>query len=572
MIKNRKLRTKLLLGFGFIMAVFFISFIFALNNLNSANYTLENIEKRTMVNTGLIADIRINLLGMQKSIYQAVTATHNDDMEKTIEDSKVDMKAAKDAIKNLQNNYKGDQQLFSQINDLMMQSEKYHDDIMNDLMAGMATNQTTALDTLKNKQGPIFDQISNQLKSLSGSIQDEAHQDVLNAQTKASNAIILIVGFVVVGVTVSMIIGVIITRGITKPVKELMTVAGNLKNGLLNTEIKYEAKDEIGTLANEFRVTLKTLSGYINDISSVLQEMANGNFDISLSHSFKGDFREIETSMSKFITDITETLSLINSASDQVSSGSGQIANAAQLLADGATSQANTISELSNRINEISIQVTENAQNSISANQMTENVTAAIFNSNSQMQKLLAAMSDINENSKEIGKIVKTIEDIAFQTNILALNASVEAARAGAAGKGFSIVAEEVRSLAGRSAEAAKNTTTLIESSTSAVAVGVSLAEQTASNLTTVVESIKSTTEAVSKIAEASKDQSEAISEVSKGIAQISAVVENNTATSEESAAASGELSGQAYAMKELVGRFRIRRQVERSNCFLLNE
>lgn len=572
MIKNRKLKTKLLIGFGFIMMIFIISLLFSLNNLYSANHTLEKIERKSMVNTELIADIRINLLGMQKSIYQAVTTMSNDDTEKNIEESKAYMVAAENAIGDLQNNYIDNQQLFSEINDLMMQSEQYHDEIMNDLMVGMDTGRTSALDILKNKQGPLFVQIADQLKSLSVTIQNEAHYDVLQAQAKTSNAIVLIVVFFVVGASFSVIIGIIITRGITKPVKELMTVAGNLKNGLLNTEIKYDAKDEMGTLANEFRATLKTLNEYITDISNVLHEMANGNFNVSLSQSFEGDFKKIEISMSKFIVDITEALSQINSASDQVSSGSGQIANAAQLLADGATCQANTISELSNRINEISTQVTENAQNAITATQMSKNVTAAILNSNSQMQTLLTAMNDINDNSKEIEKIVKTIEDIAFQSNILALNASVEAARAGSAGKGFSVVAEEVRSLAGRSAKAAKNTTFLIESSTSAVAIGVSLAEQTASNLSRVVESIESTTEAVSRIAEASKDQSKAISEVSKGIVQISTVTENNSATSEESAAASNELSDQAYVMKELVGRFQIRHQVEESNCFFLDE
>lgn len=559
MIKDMKIRTKLALGFTIIALIFLGSLILALTNLNTANKTLENIEKTTMTNTKIIAETRLELLSMQRILYQAVTATSNDKMNKMIDDSKEHMMAAEEGIKTLQqSNLVDDKQMFDEINELMMQSGEYHGQIIESLSS---SNSTLALDVLQNKQTPLFDQVSSQLQSVSDTIQKEAHKNIVGAQSAARKAFLEIAILVIIGGIAFITIGITISRGITRPVEQLIIASGNLKNGLLNTEINYTAKDEIGVLASEFRETLSTLYGYITEISRVMHEMANGNFDVQLSQSFAGDFKEIETSMTRFITDISDTLYQVNEAAIKVSNGSEQVADASQILAQGATEQASSIDALFLRINEITEQVKENAENSIRANEMTDNVALAINNSNDQMQNLMSAMQDINTNSKEISKIVKTIEDIAFQTNILALNAAVEAARAGVAGKGFSVVAEEVRNLAEKSAEATKNTTVLIESSTSSVEVGVLLAEQTAKELVQVVDSVKTTSSVVSKIASASNNQSDALLHISDGIGQISAVVQSNSATSEESAAASEELSSQANVMKGLVSKFRIRGQ-----------
>lgn len=206
-----------------------------------------------------------------------------------------------------------------------------------------------------------------------------------------------------------------------------------------------------------------------------------------------------------------------------------------------------------------------NATDAADASKKVSQVGAELNESNKQMQEMIAAMSKIGDSSSQIGKIIKTIEDIAFQTNILALNAAVEAARAGEAGKGFAVVADEVRNLASKSADAAKETTTLIQNSIKEVEVGTKIADATATTLLQVVEHAGDVTTAVNHISQASNEQANSINQITLGVEQISSVVQTNSATAEESAAASEELSGQAETMKELVGRFRLKNRTNQS-------
>ena len=237
--------------------------------------------------------------------------------------------------------------------------------------------------------------------------------------------------------------------------------------------------------------------------------------------------------------------------SDQVSSG-------AQALSQGATEQASSVEELAASINEISNNINQTAQQAQDASDKSMQVGEKAGESNNRMHDMLQAMADINASSGEIGKIIKTIEDIAFQTNILALNAAVEAARAGAAGKGFAVVADEVRNLASKSAEASKNTAVLIENSLQAVENGKRIADETAQSLEVVISDIQEASSLMGSIAKAATDQAESISQITLGIDQISSVVQTNSATAEESAAASEELSGQAQILNELVRKFRL--------------
>lgn len=363
-------------------------------------------------------------------------------------------------------------------------------------------------------------------------------------------------------VIIAVVISIFIVRGISKPVSEMDHVAKMIADGDLNTSIHYQSTNELGRLAGNFNKTvtrLKEYVDYINEISYVLDEIADGNLMFELTYDYKGEFAKIKKAFENISKSLNATMSQINEASEQVASGSDQVSSGAQALSQGATEQASSVEELAATINEISGQVKRNADNAVQANSIAIMAGNEIMQSNDQMKKMIEAMHEINNSSNEIGKIIKTIEDIAFQTNILALNAAVEAARAGAAGKGFAVVADEVRNLASKSSSASKDTAVLIEGSIKAVENGVKIAEDTAKMLANSVEGAKNVAEVVDTISNESKKQADSIAQVTLGIDQISAVVQTNSATAEESAAASEELSGQAQLLKSLVSKFKLK-------------
>lgn len=360
---------------------------------------------------------------------------------------------------------------------------------------------------------------------------------------------------------VLVLVTVLVLRKMLQPMKAVVQAAERISQGQLDVHVESDSQDEIGILSRTFQSMSETLQHIVGDMSYLLGEMAEGNFDVhsQAGESYVGDFKSFRQSVRQLCITLSSTLSRINQGADQVAAGSDQVSCGAQALSQGATEQASSVQELAATINEISVQIQETAQNAAEASRQAATVGDEANESNRRMQQMLEAMGEISSSSAEIGKIIKTIEDIAFQTNILALNAAVEAARAGAAGKGFAVVADEVRNLASKSAEASKNTSALIEGSLRAVENGTHIADETAHSLETVVQGVSQVTETVTKISIAAEEQSRSVSQVNTGVDQISSVVQTNSATSEESAAASEELSSQAQILKSLVSQFRLR-------------
>ena len=356
----------------------------------------------------------------------------------------------------------------------------------------------------------------------------------------------------------SLFLAVVTTRKITGIVKKVEEVVIGLSKGDLKSTIDYQADNEFGSLVEHMNFSFKELLKYVETIDCVMGEYAKGNFACVTDVEFLGNFKNIKISVRDFRSKICDVISELHAASEQVNVGASQVASGAQALAQGATEQAASIEELSGTINEISGQVYRNAQSAQTAGEKTQSVKASADASGQCMHEMLAAMGDISKSSGEIRKIIRSIEDIALQTNILSLNAAVEAARAGAGGKGFSVVANEIRSLANKSAAASKDTAALIEGSLKAVEKGTRTAHQTAKALSEVVDGIDHVAELLDHITEASLKQSDAIRQITESVEMISGVIQTNSATAEESAASSEELSSQAQLLNQLVNRFKL--------------
>jgi methyl-accepting chemotaxis protein len=362
------------------------------------------------------------------------------------------------------------------------------------------------------------------------------------------------------GVVLAIVIGLFISRSISKPVALLVEAADNLAIGNMDIEPNIYTKDEIGKLAESFRNLIEST----REQALVVEKIADA--DLTVDVTVRSDKDLMGKKLSQLVNGLNEMMANIASASDQVAVGSKQISDSSMALSQGATEQASSIEELTASIEEISSQTKHNAQNANQANELAEDAKSDAIKGNTQMQEMLKAMEEINEASANISKVIKVIDDIAFQTNMLALNAAVEAARVGQHGKGFAVVAEEVKNLATRSANAAKETTEMIEGSIQKSEIGTKIAKDTAEALNNIVDEIEKVATLVNDIAAASNEQDAGIAQINQGIVQVSQVVQNNSATSEESAAASEELSGQAELLKDLVDKFKLKKDINLHN------
>ena len=391
--------------------------------------------------------------------------------------------------------------------------------------------------------------------------------DVTDQASNRAVRITVILAIAGIGViVVCLILAVLLARKtagrvmetILVPLHQIEDVAQELTEGNLHSTLEYHSEDEIGRLAHSMRKSIRILGSYVDDIDRAMKQFSEGNFDVQPQVEWKGDFIGILNSFMAFEKSMADTVKGIQHVSDEVFEGAEQVASSSSDLADGATNQAAVVEELTATVENVSEQVAQNSKTAKEISGRVDELGNSILDSNSKMREMVDSMNEINVASKEIDKIIATINEIAAQTNLLALNASIEAARAGEAGRGFAVVANQVNVLADQSAQAAKESSLLIETSVKAVEKGMVIAGQTAAKLEEVAQSSKTITEEVANIADTLETQTTEIYQINQGIEQINDVVQTNSATSEECAAASQEMSNEAENLRGLIQKFKV--------------
>ncbi|MFH2130230.1 MAG: methyl-accepting chemotaxis protein [bacterium] len=366
---------------------------------------------------------------------------------------------------------------------------------------------------------------------------------------------LILLGCVVVIIPVTFLF----SRSMTQPLVNLFTTLSDIEEtGEFVKRVEIKSRDEIGKTGAAFNGLMDSLQFAINDLNRVLESVANSDLSERITDDLKGDLEKLKIQTNQSIDMLGKTIQQVMFTGSQVKTGAKELASSAQALADGTTQQAASLEEISSSMNEIEAKTKNNNENASQAQASASHALETVEKGNGQMQEMLVSMNEINMTSASISKIIKVIDEIAFQTNLLALNAAVEAARAGKYGKGFAVVAEEVRNLASRSAEAAKNTTELIEKSTREIGKGVDNANKTADVLNEINESVKSVNDMVGEIAIASNEQTHGIAEINKGLIQVNDIVQRNSSISEETASASDELFSFAMQLESLIERFKL--------------
>ena len=350
-----------------------------------------------------------------------------------------------------------------------------------------------------------------------------------------------------------------VLRYVIKPMVQITQRTKPLQEGHLNLDLGYRSKNELGQLALTLEESMGRVKEYVEDIDRVMAELSQGNFDVSTSARYIGDFQPIEEALDRFTVSISGAMGSIIQAEQRVANHAEQLSSGAQALAQGATEQASAVQELYATVDDLSKSADRNVEAAANAQRSAKLTSEQVTLSSKQMEEMVAAMADIADSSEQIGRIIATIEDIAFQTNILALNAAVEAARAGSAGKGFAVVADEVRNLASKSDEAAKATKDLIENSVQSTERGSRIVGEVSKSLKAALELVVQSDKAIHSITDAVHQEAESLSQVSEGIGQISSVVQTNSASSEESAAVSSELFEQVHLLEDETKKFRLK-------------
>ena len=443
---------------------------------------------------------------------------------------------------------------------------RYINSTMDDSIAKIVLEQGQVYRDRVKIEGKVYIAYYEPLTSLDGSVIGALFSGYCRSELKASitkGALFNTVIGVSIVVLVYFLYSSFLKKRMRLPLELIVNTVEDIANGDMSDETaerlaRLENDDEVGSLARAMERAVKAIRDIAEDSRQLKEAIDDNDLSASIDTSrYKGIYLTISDVINQLFGEIVANMKAVQEISEGIDNRAQQVSAAAESLAQGSTEQAASVEELAATISSVSNQVGDNANNAKSANGIAAQTVAEVAESNEQMKKMIGAMDEISTTSHKIGAMVKTIDDIAFQTNILALNAAVEAARAGAQGKGFAVVADEVRNLANKSAEAAKDSTTLIGNVISAIEKGVGYAGSVERSLSSVMEKTSIVNDAVDNISSATAEQAMLIEQISVGIDQISSVIQLNTSISEETAAASIGLADDIGMLNAMVKKYR---------------
>ena len=557
-MRDLKVSKKLTISYAIILTLLIMSCVVSIVDFIRLGGQIETFYDGPFTVNDSASVINSNFERMQKSVYRSISNTDSEIVKEAITDARNSAAIIQEQLPVVKTHFMGDQQIIDRLDAALAKLAPMREHV---LTLASEDKKAEAAEYMEHNNIIAIQEAQVELNSLIESGNKKGENLVSGLREKQAMAVFTVIILGGISVAVSVVFGVYITHGITQPVTELEQAARAMAKGEFSAvRVAYDSRDELGSLAGDIRSMVKTLTDVIQNETYILNEMAEGNFSVHSERDeyYIGEFEQLLRSMKKINRGLSELLLQISQSADNVAASSEQVSSGSQNLAQGTTEQAASVEELTGMMSEISDQAYRNSRDAQEASEKAQMVKENATESSRSMQEMVKAMAEISGKSDEIRKIVKTIEDFSFQTNILALNAAVEAARAGDRGKGFSVVANEVRSLANQSSAASKSTAALIQSSLQAVENGRKIANETDNALAEVVSGIDNVSELLFHITDASSKQFDANRQVTENINLISEVVQTNSATAEECAAASEELASQAQLLKELVSHFKL--------------